>query len=122
MVSTLFLPLAFIAALLPLIWPNANSRDSESVKNSGLDVRDRLIDSPSTPLEQGYLSYKLGWLAREGWESQPPTPVPAPTLGAEFQQNLLRRHCGRRSTSLQIDLYVTSFHALRALSRILIKQ
>lgn len=34
MVSTLFLPLAFIASLLPLIWPNANGRDSESATTS----------------------------------------------------------------------------------------
>lgn len=34
MVSTLFLPLAFIASLLPLIWPNANARESESATTS----------------------------------------------------------------------------------------
>lgn len=34
MVSTLFLPLAFIASLLPLVWPNANGRGSESPTTS----------------------------------------------------------------------------------------
>lgn len=34
MVTTIFLPVAFIASLLPLIWPNANGRDSESATTS----------------------------------------------------------------------------------------
>ena len=50
------------------------------------NVDEKLLDFPTAPLEQAYLTYKFGWLAREGWESQPPppTPVPAPTLGAKF--------------------------------------
>ena len=31
-----------------------------------------MLDSPTAPLEQAYFIYKFGWLAREGWESQPP--------------------------------------------------
>ena len=40
-----------------------------SVENSGLDVKDGLIDSPDAPLEQAYLSYKRVANAGEGWES-----------------------------------------------------
>ena len=34
--------------------------DVTSVLNSGLDVRDGLIDCPDAPLEQAYLTYKIG--------------------------------------------------------------
>ena len=36
------------------------------------NILETLLDSPDAPLEQAYLTYKIGWLPREGWESQPP--------------------------------------------------
>ena len=61
---------------------------------SGLDVRRRLLNSPDAPLEQAYIVFNIqklcGWPG-EGWKSQS-TPVPAPTLGAKFQQFILILH------------------------------
>ena len=43
-------------------------RYHELVENSGLDMKDGLIDSPNAPLKQAYLSYKRVANAGEGWE------------------------------------------------------
>ena len=49
------------------------------------NIVETLVNSPIAPLEQAYLTYKIGWLLGEGWESQPPPPI----LGAKFQHTCL---------------------------------
>ena len=42
-----------------------------------------MLDSPTAPLEQDYLTYKIGWLARRRLG----IPAPLSRVGAKFQQH-----------------------------------
>ena len=65
------------------------------VENSGLDMKDGLIDSPNAPLEQAYLSYKWAANAGEGWESNWAAKFQhrqIPTCGPNFNSSTIAEH------------------------------